>query len=139
MIVPSSARPPAGPRPRTQRVDEISKPATRNARPGTKGTSGPTGTPTAAPRPNDAPARASAAPSTSENAERASASRKTSAGGDVRLLTIAQAARCLAISGYSVRRLIWSGRLPAVRLTRRILIDASDLDRLVARSKDRVD
>lgn len=54
-----------------------------------------------------------------------------------RLVGIGEAAAVLGVSVYTLRRLIWSGRLPAVRLTRRVQVDVRDLDRLVERSKDR--
>jgi excisionase family DNA binding protein len=54
-----------------------------------------------------------------------------------RLLTLAEVADILGTSVSSVRRLIWRGDLPAVRLTRRIHVDVQDLDRLIERTKDR--
>lgn len=54
-----------------------------------------------------------------------------------RLLTLEEAARFLGISTYSVRRLIWDGQLPAVRLTRRVQLDLRDLERLIEQKKDR--
>ena len=53
-----------------------------------------------------------------------------------RLITLAEAAELLGMSTVSVRRLIWAGKLPVVRLTRRIQIDARDLDQLIARRKE---
>jgi excisionase family DNA binding protein len=48
-----------------------------------------------------------------------------------------EAADVLGIAPYSVRRLIWAGKLPAVRILRRIQVDGKDLERLIERSKDR--
>jgi len=53
------------------------------------------------------------------------------------LLTVDQAASILALSPYSVRRLIWTGRLPVVRLTRRVRIDRRDIHRLIEQQKER--
>ena len=54
-----------------------------------------------------------------------------------RLVTLADTAAMLSISLSTVRRLVWSGKLPATRLSRRVLVDVKDLDRLIERSKDR--
>ena len=54
-----------------------------------------------------------------------------------RLLTLREAAQVLGLSPYSVRRLIWAGKLPAVRLTRRIQVDLRDVERLIEQTKDR--
>jgi len=43
----------------------------------------------------------------------------------------------LGLSKVSIRRLIWSGKLPSVRILRRIQIDIRDLDRFIERSKER--
>lgn len=56
-------------------------------------------------------------------------------GANRRLITLAEAAELLGLSVASIRRLVWAGRLPVVRLTRRIQIDMRDLERLVDRSK----
>jgi hypothetical protein len=37
----------------------------------------------------------------------------------------------------SARRLVWGGKLHAVKLTRRVLVDLRDLDRLIEEAKDR--
>jgi excisionase family DNA binding protein len=50
---------------------------------------------------------------------------------------LAEAALLLGVSVASVRRLIWQGRLPVVRLTRRIQVDLRDLERLIEQAKDR--
>ena len=54
-----------------------------------------------------------------------------------RLLTLGEAAQVLGLSPCSVRRLIWAGKLPAVRLTRRIQVDLRDVERLIEQTKDR--
>jgi len=43
----------------------------------------------------------------------------------------------LGLSVASVRRLIGSGRLHAVKLNRRVLVDLRDVDRLIEEAKDR--
>ena len=53
------------------------------------------------------------------------------------LLSVKEAARILGTSTATIRRLIWAGMLPVVRLTRRIQIDTRDLEHLVERMKDR--
>jgi excisionase family DNA binding protein len=62
---------------------------------------------------------------------------KGSASPARRLLTLTEAAEVLGVAPYSVRRLIWTGKLPAVRILRRIQIDTKDLEQLIERSKDR--
>ena len=51
-----------------------------------------------------------------------------------RLLTEQQAARYLALSLDTIRRLRYEGTLPAVKI-RRVLYDIEDLDLLIERSK----
>jgi excisionase family DNA binding protein len=53
-----------------------------------------------------------------------------------RLVSVAEAAEVLGLSVASIRRLVRTGTLPAVRLTRRLRIDVRDLDRLVEQAKD---
>ena len=53
-----------------------------------------------------------------------------------RLLTLAQAAVYLGLSPWTIRELVWKGQLPVVRLTRKLLFDLRDLDRLVEQAKD---
>jgi excisionase family DNA binding protein len=65
------------------------------------------------------------------------ASPKTSPGQARRLLSLKEAATVLGVSPVTIRRFIWKGTLPAVRLTRRIQVDARDLDRLIERTKER--
>ena len=60
---------------------------------------------------------------------------KSPTGPGRRLLSLKDAASALGVSTASIRRLIWSGRLPAVRILRRIHIDVRDLDRLIEQSK----
>jgi excisionase family DNA binding protein len=52
-----------------------------------------------------------------------------------RLLTIAEAAKLLAISVGSTRRLIAVGELAAVRFNRRVLVDLKDLEAFIQRAK----
>jgi len=52
-----------------------------------------------------------------------------------RLVSLAEAAATLSISIATARRLVQSGKLPATRLSRRVLVDVRDLDRLIERSK----
>jgi excisionase family DNA binding protein len=52
-----------------------------------------------------------------------------------RLVTLHEAADLLGLSTYSLRRIIWAGRLRVVKLTRRVQIDVRDLDRLIETSK----
>ena len=54
-----------------------------------------------------------------------------------RLVSLPDAADMLGLSVASVRRLIWGGKLPAIRLTRRVLVDLRDVDRLIEEAKDR--
>jgi hypothetical protein len=65
----------------------------------------------------------------------------------VRLYDLARSARYLGVSWWTTRELVLDGTIPAVRLPapratdgrmlRRILIDVADLDRLIAKWKDR--
>jgi len=55
-----------------------------------------------------------------------------------RLVSLAEAAATLSISIATARRLVRSGRLPVVRLSRRLLLDTRDLDILISGSKERV-
>jgi excisionase family DNA binding protein len=52
-----------------------------------------------------------------------------------RLISLAEAALVLGVSVASVRRLVWQGRLPVVRLTRRIQVDLRDVERLIEQAK----
>jgi excisionase family DNA binding protein len=54
-----------------------------------------------------------------------------------RLYTIKEAGIYLGRSVYSVRELIWDGKLPCVRVGRRIHIDIRDLDEFIEKHKVR--
>ena len=58
-------------------------------------------------------------------------------GQSRRLLTVREAAAILGTSTATVRRLVATGKLPVVRLTRRLQIDTRDLERLIEQGKDR--
>jgi excisionase family DNA binding protein len=62
---------------------------------------------------------------------------KASLGQVRRLLSLKEAAILLGVSTASVRRLIWAGRLSAVRLNRHIRLDVRDLERLIEQAKER--
>lgn len=53
-----------------------------------------------------------------------------------RLLTLQETAAYLGVSPWTVRDLVWKGKLPVVRLTRRLHFDKRDVDRLIDISKD---
>ena len=53
-----------------------------------------------------------------------------------RLVSLQEAAGVLGVSIATLRRLIWAGKLPIVRLTRRLQIDVRDLDRLIQQGKE---
>ncbi len=55
-----------------------------------------------------------------------------------RLLTIKETAAFLNTSTGTIRRLVSAGKIPVVRLSRRLLVDLRDLDILIAGSKERV-
>lgn len=52
-----------------------------------------------------------------------------------RLYSIAEAAIYLGRSVWSVRELIWKGRLPSVREGRRVHLDIIDLDEWIEKNK----
>jgi excisionase family DNA binding protein len=52
-----------------------------------------------------------------------------------RLLTLPEAAHYLGCTLWSVRELIWKGRLPYIRFGKRFQVDRKDLDDLVDREK----
>ena len=52
-----------------------------------------------------------------------------------RLLSIEQAATYLGRSAHSVRYLVATGKIPCVRLDKRVFIDARDLDQLIEAKK----
>jgi excisionase family DNA binding protein len=62
-------------------------------------------------------------------------STKTSNGG--RLLTLNQAAEYLALSHWTLRRLVWRGDLPHVRIGRLVQLDRADLDAWIDSQKTR--
>jgi excisionase family DNA binding protein len=53
-----------------------------------------------------------------------------------RLVALAEAAAYLGMTPWTVRTLIGNGTLPVVRLTRRLLFDQRDLDRLIEGAKE---
>jgi excisionase family DNA binding protein len=53
------------------------------------------------------------------------------------LLTVTEAAELLHVHPETVRRQIWSRRLPAVRIGARVLVDEKDLQAFVKASKTR--
>jgi len=52
-----------------------------------------------------------------------------------RLYTVPQAAEYLGRSPWAVRSMIWSGKLPAVRDGKRVLVDVYDLDHWIEHNK----
>lgn len=52
-----------------------------------------------------------------------------------RLLTVEAAGEYLSRSAESIRALVKSGRLPAVRIDARVFLDVHDLDRIIEASK----
>ena len=52
-----------------------------------------------------------------------------------RLYTIAEAAHYLGRTVWSVRELIWNGRLPSVKVGRRTHLDLEDLNAFIERHK----
>ena len=52
-----------------------------------------------------------------------------------RLYSVPEAAIYLGRSAWSVRRLIWSGELPQVRVGRRVHLDMRDLDTFIEKNK----
>jgi excisionase family DNA binding protein len=51
-------------------------------------------------------------------------------------VSLQEAAVVLGVSVATLRRLVWAGKLPTVRLTRRVQIDVRDLDRLIQQGKE---
>lgn len=58
-----------------------------------------------------------------------------SVGLKKRLYTLSEAAEYLGRSVWSVRRLIWEGVLPSVRVQRRVHLDLADMENLIEQSK----
>ncbi len=54
-----------------------------------------------------------------------------------RYYDIASVARYLSLSTWTVRRLIWSGKLPAIRLNQALLIDIRDVEHMMDANKSR--
>jgi excisionase family DNA binding protein len=54
-----------------------------------------------------------------------------------RLLTIQQAAQYLSTTAWAIRSLLWAGEVPYLHIGRRFLIDRSDLDSFINRTKQR--
>ena len=52
------------------------------------------------------------------------------------VLSVNQAARALSMSPWTVRAYITAGKLKAVRIGRRVLIEPSELERLIAAGRD---
>ncbi len=52
-----------------------------------------------------------------------------------RLYSLPEAAMYLGRSTWSVRRLIWSGALPSVRVGGRVHVDVRDMDDLIEKNK----
>ena len=52
-----------------------------------------------------------------------------------RLYSISEAAEYLGRSVWSIPELIWAGKLPSVKVGRRIHLDIIDLDNLIERNK----
>lgn len=54
-----------------------------------------------------------------------------------RLYSIPEAAQYLGRSSWSVRHLVWSGKLPEVRAGRRVHLDIKDMDAFIEKNKER--
>jgi excisionase family DNA binding protein len=54
-----------------------------------------------------------------------------------RLYAVPEAAQYLGRSSWGIRSLIDSGKLPTVRIDRRVFIDVHEMDRLIEESKSR--
>ena len=54
-----------------------------------------------------------------------------------RLCSLADAARYLAVSDWTVRQMIWRGDLPHIKTGKRVLLDLRDLDGWIEREKVR--
>jgi excisionase family DNA binding protein len=52
-----------------------------------------------------------------------------------RLYSLAEAAEYLGRSEWSVRRLIWAGKLPQVKSGKRVHLDIQDVDRFIENNK----
>lgn len=58
---------------------------------------------------------------------------------DKRLYSIKDAAEYLGRSIWSIREMIWAGKLPYVKDGRRILLDINDIDDWITENKTRFD
>ncbi|MBI3636671.1 MAG: helix-turn-helix domain-containing protein [Candidatus Rokubacteria bacterium] len=56
-----------------------------------------------------------------------------------RLLSLREAAVYLGVSPWTLRELVWKGRIPCVRITRLVQFDVRDLDRAIEAAKSPVD
>jgi len=54
---------------------------------------------------------------------------------DRRWLTVEQAAEYLCVAVYTVRDAVWSGRLAAAKLGKRLVYDRADLDKFAESQK----
>lgn len=52
-----------------------------------------------------------------------------------RLLTLREAAEYLSLSPWTLRKRIWAGVLPSVKISRLVLVDRVDLDAYVEANK----
>lgn len=52
-----------------------------------------------------------------------------------RLYNVTEAGEYLGRSAWSIRRLIWAGELPSVRLGRKVQVDVRDMDEFIERNK----
>jgi len=52
-----------------------------------------------------------------------------------RLYSITDAADYLGLSTWTIREMVWKGKLPYIRFGRRKLVDVQDLDALILRNK----
>jgi excisionase family DNA binding protein len=69
--------------------------------------------------------------------KRSKSVRPQAARPDQRLLTLQEAATVLGLSVTSIRRLIASGRLPALRLVRHLRVDVRDVEALITDARRR--
>ena len=66
----------------------------------------------------------------------AQAGRSAAATVQTRLLSVVEAGTYLGRSDHSVRHLISTGKIPAVKLDQRIFVDVRDLDRVIEGAKE---
>lgn len=62
---------------------------------------------------------------------------KNPKGPQKRLYSLQEAAFYLGRTVNSVREIIWAGKIPVVKVDRRLFLDIKDLERLVEMSKER--